>query len=156
MSEQTSMIWEHFFTLLTIKLHFLVKPVDAMIQIVFFFQTAFQTARTSKWFQQLYILVLIKSLKKLFMKFLNVSEETGMIWEHFFTLLTIKLHFLVKPVNVIIQIVFSSKHLSALLTLPTLLPMNVSLMICQVSFSLKEFIAKKADNFRWDLLAMHL
>jgi hypothetical protein len=50
-----------------------------IVQIVFFFQTAFRTAHTSKWFQQLYILVLVKSLKKLFMKFLNVSEQTSMI-----------------------------------------------------------------------------
>jgi hypothetical protein len=119
-----------------------VKPVDVIVQIVFFFQTAFRTAHTSKWFQQLYFFSIDKVLKKLFMKFLNVSEETGMIGENFITLLTIKLHFLMKPVNVIIQIVFSSKHLSALLTLPTLLPVNVTLMISQVSFVLKEFIAK--------------
>jgi hypothetical protein len=66
-------------TLLTIKLHILVKPSNVIVQIVFFFQTAFQTAHTSKWFQQLYFFSIDKIFKKLFVEFLNVSEQTGMI-----------------------------------------------------------------------------
>ncbi len=48
-----------------------------------------------------------------------MSEQTSMIGENFITLLTIKLHFLVKPIDVIVQIVFSSKQLFAMLTLPS-------------------------------------